>query len=204
VPAPTGYHRAGRAGGAAYRYPTPGAATSPPATVSQPGDPIERDADAAADAALAGRAHDLLAASGGAVYRAATTGCVAPSEIVNVATASSFGHVAEALIEFDYCSLMGCSPFATDFFDVNIGAAPYIAFLAAHNSASPATIASWAVQAGLSGGILIPDILADRPDRKDYYEIKPNSIDGRPAGMAKLAAISAFMSFNSLPYVPGG
>ncbi|HEX6022074.1 MAG TPA: hypothetical protein VFZ00_08760 [Solirubrobacter sp.] len=132
--------------------------------------------------------------------RAVETKCVAPSEIIDQATAGIVGGIAEKIIEADYIARMGSVPFATDFFDVG-GAVPYIAFLAAHNPSVDVPLL--AVQAGLSGGVLIPDILADNGTRKEYYEIKPNSVDGRPAGRAKLAAIAAFMAFNTLPYVPG-
>jgi hypothetical protein len=55
----------------------------------------------------------------------------------------------------------------------------------------------------LSGGVLVPDILDSRPVMTEFYDVKPNSPTGIVDGFAKLAAIEAFLFFNSLPYTPG-
>jgi hypothetical protein len=137
------------------------------------------------------------------VQRAVTKGCVAPSFVVSPVVASAFGTVAELEIEPDYISQMGGTPFADVFLDNPMGPMAYVAFLAAHHPSL--NIASLAIQIGLSGGVLVPDILDSRPIAgvPEFYEIKPDSPDGRALGRGKLAAIDAFMSFNSLPYVRG-
>jgi hypothetical protein len=50
----------------------------------------------------------------------------------------------------------------------------------------------------------IADLMThDPPQRTEFYEIKPNSVDGRLAGRTKIALIDALMHGTSLPYVPG-
>ena len=133
------------------------------------------------------------------LQRATRKGCIAPSFVVDVATASAFGHVAETLIEADYLSAMGGVPFGNVFLDNPLGPMSYVAFLAAHHPGL--NVALLAAQISLSGGVLVPDILDTRTD--EFYDVKPDSPDGRAAGRGKLAAIDAFMSFNSLPYTRG-
>lgn len=133
------------------------------------------------------------------LQRAVTKGCVAPSFVVSPVIASLFGTVAEGLIEPDYIAKRGGVPFGNVFLDNPLGPMSYVAFLAAHHPHLNRILL--ASQIELSGGVLVPDILDVRDD--ELYEIKPDSISGRAAGRAKLAAIDAFMSFNSLPYVRG-
>ena len=128
-----------------------------------------------------------------------TTGCIAPSFVVTPVVASAFGTVAELLIEPDYIAQKGGTPFGDVFLDNPLGPMSYIAFLAAHHPSLDVTLLS--LQIGLSGGVLVPDILDTRS--QELYEIKPDSPDGRVLGRGKLAAIDAFMSFNSLPYARG-
>lgn len=138
------------------------------------------------------------------VQRATRKGCIAPSFVVDVATASKFGAVAETLIEADYITQKGGRPFREVFLDNPLGPLSYVAFLVSHHpSLNKALLA---LQISLSGGVLVPDILDTRrasSGAPEFYDVKPNSPDGRGAGRAKLAAIDAFMSFNSLPYVRG-
>lgn len=134
------------------------------------------------------------------IQRATRKGCFAPSFVVDVATASAFGTLAETLVEADYIAKMGGTPFGNVFLDNPLGPMAYVAFLASHHPSL--NVALLAGQIALSGGILVPDIL-DTRGVKEFYDVKPDSADGRPAGRAKLAAIDAFMSFNSLPYVRG-
>jgi hypothetical protein len=57
------------------------------------------------------------------------------------------------------------------------------------------------VQFGL---VKVPDLVThDPPQRTEFYEIKPNSPDGRLAGLIKIAELDALMHFSSLPYRPG-
>lgn len=134
--------------------------------------------------------------------------CVAPSEFLTTPTASAFGSVAEAIIQADYLKDVGrvsffpASPF--DFIDISHGfgnSILYIAFLGANN---PRLSTSQLAVLSVGGDLKIPDIMTHNPPRRtEYYEIKPNSLTGRPAGATKVALIAAVMSAFSLPYVPG-
>jgi hypothetical protein len=134
------------------------------------------------------------------VQRAMRKGCVAPSFVVDFATASIFGTLAETLIETDYLATMGGTPFADVFLDNPLGPMSYIAFLASHHPSLDKLLL--AAQISLSGGVLVPDIL-DTRGALEFYDVKPDSPDGRIAGRGKLAAIDAFMAFNGLPYGRG-
>ena len=168
--------------------------------LSEPGDASEVEADRVADAIDTPQVLRVSRFAAGPIQRALKKGCFAPSMVVTPAAASLFGTVAEALIESDYIGKKGGVPFREVFLDNPMGSLSYVAFLAAHHPSL--NIALLAGQIGLSGGVLIPDIL-DTRGAQELYEIKPDSFDGRPAGQAKLAAIDAFMSFNSLPYTRG-
>jgi hypothetical protein len=54
-----------------------------------------------------------------------------------------------------------------------------------------------------NGGIQLPDIISHKPDRKEYYEIKPDSSFGVADGQAKLLNLSEFYKKFKLPYDPG-
>lgn len=133
------------------------------------------------------------------VQRAMRKGCIAPSFVVDFATASAFGMIAEALVEADYIAQKGGTPFADVFLDNPLGPMSYVAFLVAHHPSLNKYLL--AAQISLSGGILVPDILDTRSD--EFYDVKPDSKDGHIAGRAKLAALDAFMTFNKLPYIRG-
>ena len=143
------------------------------------------------------------------IQRAISTLCITPFELFSmggmpsaIATSSAFGTVAETLIEANYCSIMGCNVFATDYFDNPIPAS-YIAFLVANNPHlnSASTIAALAL-IGITG-LNRPDILTHKPPRLEYYEIKPRSAAGIAEGITKLLTIQAFMASYSLPYAFG-
>lgn len=168
--------------------------------LSQPGDAAEVEADRVAAAIDTPEVLQASHHAGGTIRRALKKGCLAPSLVVTPVVASLFGTVAEGLIEADYITGKGGVPFREVFLDNPMGSVSYVAFLAAHHPSL--NVALLAAQIGLSGGVLIPDILDTRAGQ-EFYEIKPDSIDGRPAGRAKLAAIDAFMSFNSLLYTRG-
>jgi hypothetical protein len=168
--------------------------------LSQPGDAGEVEADRVADAIDTPEILQVSRHAEGTIQRALKKGCLAPSLVVTPAAASLFGTVAEGLIEADYIASKGGVPFREVFLDNPMGSLSYVAFLAAHHPSL--NVALLAAQIGVSGGVLIPDIL-DTRGMQEFYEIKPDSIDGRPAGRAKLAAIDAFMGFNSLPYTRG-
>jgi hypothetical protein len=134
------------------------------------------------------------------VQRATKKGCIAPSFVVTPGIASVFGTViAEPLVDADYLAIMGGTPFADVFFDNPLGPMSYVAFLVSHHpSLNPLLLAG---QISLAGGVLVPDILDTRT--LDFYDVKPDSPDGRFLGRGKLAAIDAFMAFNALPYGRG-
>lgn len=142
-----------------------------------------------------GTARPILAAG-------SVTKCITPGEALSGSDVLELSDFAERLIDFDYCGLVGCRPFATDFFD-NPLAASYVAFLAAHNRAlrTPATIAQLAILSQLQ--LNRPDILTHLPRRKEFYEIKPDSPSGRSDGRIKLLALNAFYGTFRLPYVEG-
>jgi len=115
-------------------------------------------------------------------------------------TSSAFGFLVETLINADYCSTVGCMPVVTDYFD-DLSPTNYVNFLIAHNPHLAPDRTSLMILAAT--GLNRPDILTDRPGRKEFYEIKPKSVSGIEAGIAKLLTLSAFMSVYGLPYVYG-
>lgn len=145
----------------------------------------------------------LTHASPSKIQRATASGCVAPSEMPTISTsdASQFGEIVEIAIEADYCAKMSCALMVTDYIDNPI-VASYIAFLAANNPHLTAVdIATIAVLSQIS--LSRPDILTHKPGRKEFEEIKPNSISGRAAGSLKVGSLIGFYGIWSLPYVPG-
>jgi hypothetical protein len=76
-----------------------------------------------------------------------------------------------------------------------------IAFLKANN---PSLSVSQMAVLSAAGLLKIADIIThDPPFRTEFYEIKPNSVDGVPAGRIKVASIGALMAKFPLPYLPG-
>lgn len=137
------------------------------------------------------------------LQREIVTGCMAPSEIPGISDsrASAFGLIAEGVVTADYCIKLGCAIFATDYFDNPI-AAGYIAFLAANNPhLTPTDIITLAVLSQID--LNRPDILTHKLGRKEFEEIKPNSVSGRAAGAVKVGNLIGFYGIWSLPYVPG-
>jgi hypothetical protein len=134
--------------------------------------------------------------------------CLAPSEFLTPDLTRNIGAAAETIIEFDYLANVRRSSFfprsTTDFADFShgFGNTPlYIAFLKAnHPTLSVSSLAF--ISAG--GDLKIPDIMTNDPARRtEFYEIKPNSVDGRFAGATKIALIAASLISNGLPYIPG-
>lgn len=134
-------------------------------------------------------------------------GCIAPSFVVNPAAASAFGLLAESIIAKRYLNHVGRSNFfpasLKDFQDISIAfgnSVLFISFLKANNKLSVSQLLSLSA----SGLVSVPDLMThDLPRRAEFYEIKPNSADGVPAGRAKIAGLSALFSFVGLPYNPG-
>jgi hypothetical protein len=134
--------------------------------------------------------------------------CLAPSEFLTAALTITIGAAAETIIEFDYLKNVGRAAFfpasTTDFCDFShgFGNTPlYVAFLVANH---PALSAKDMLLISASGDLKIPDIMTNDPARRtEFYEIKPNSVDGRFAGRTKIANIGAMAVSSKLPYVPG-
>ena len=134
-------------------------------------------------------------------------GCIAPSAVVSPGAAAAFGLVAEAVIASRYLAHVGRASFfpasTKDFQDISIGfgnTTLFIAFLKANNKLSVTQLTSLSA----AGLVSIPDLMTHDPPRsREFYEIKPNSVDGRVAGQAKVASLSALFSFLGLGYRPG-
>jgi hypothetical protein len=135
--------------------------------------------------------------------------CLAPSEFLTGPTSATFGAYAESVIQADYLRENGrlayypASP--VDFKDISHGfgnTSLYVAFLR-HNN--PSVSQSELLALSFSGLLKIPDIATHDPatGRHEFYEIKPNSIDGRAAGFTKVAMIDAANTSLHLPYRPG-
>lgn len=123
---------------------------------------------------------------------------------------SLLGSFAEKMINADFCEQTDCQPFlhpnsrATDYFDNRGGASYLIAFLDFHNShLTNDDIEEMARSSMIKDGVNRPDILTHKPERKDYYEIKPNSRSGRRKGRKKLKNLAGFIAGFQLPYKPG-
>jgi hypothetical protein len=134
--------------------------------------------------------------------------CVAPSEIIDSTNAASFGLLAEDFIARRYLAHVKRANFfplnPNDMRDINYGVsnvAMFIAFVKSHNPGLSVT--QMVVLSQTAGLVRVPDLMTDDALRKEFYEIKPNSIDGRFAGFAKVAALDALFASNGLPYRPG-
>jgi hypothetical protein len=134
-------------------------------------------------------------------------GCIAPSFVVSPGAAAAFGLVAEAVIASRYLAFVGRGAFfpasTKDFQDISLGfgnTTLFIAFLRANNKLSTSQLLSLSA----SGLVNIPDLMTHNPPRnREFYEIKPNSVDGRAAGRAKIASLAALFGFLGLGYRPG-
>jgi hypothetical protein len=136
--------------------------------------------------------------------------CLAPSLVINPVEAAAFGLIAERFIGRRYLANVRRSAFfpasTKDFQDISVGfgnVTLFIAFLKANNPGlSTSQILALRVAPGL---VRVPDLMTDdRGVREEFYEIKPNSPDGVVAGLAKVAALDALLTFVSLSkYTPG-
>jgi Putative peptidoglycan binding domain len=133
--------------------------------------------------------------------------CKPASEIIGREFASSFGDKIEDFIRKDYClSKGGCRLFPTsnqDFSDNRIfgNQLQFIAYLKANNPQVDEIALS--IQASIPDAIKVPDLVTHQPGRFEFYEIKPNSQDGRSKGQGKVFATIALCGINKLPYLPG-
>jgi hypothetical protein len=134
--------------------------------------------------------------------------CLAPSEFLTPALTVTIGTAAETFIEADYLQSVKRTSFfpvsTIDFADFSHGfgnTALYIAFL---KSSNPALSISSLMSISGAGDLKIPDIMTHDPARRtEFYEIKPNSVDGRAAGARKVSLIGAALASNGMPHIPG-
>jgi hypothetical protein len=135
--------------------------------------------------------------------------CIPPSYILPSEAAALFGVLAEGSIAKGYLAHVGRPAFypalpAKDFFDISVGFGNltlYAAFLNLHH---PALGTSRLSKLASERQVKIPDLLTyDPPKSTEFYEIKPNSPDGRAAGRKKVPHVHALYQSFGLPYVPG-
>jgi hypothetical protein len=133
-------------------------------------------------------------------------GCIAPSVVVSPGAAAAFGLVAEGVIASRYLAHRGKSSFfpasTRDFQDILLGfgnTALFISFLKANNRLSTSQMLALSAH----GLVPVPDLMTHDGARREFYEIKPNSIDGRAAGQVKIASLAALFGFAGLGYRPG-
>lgn len=133
--------------------------------------------------------------------------CVAPSEFVTPQTASSFGSIAETFIGKKYLGFVGRSSFfpssKEDFQDISPGFGNvrlYMAFIKMHN---PKLTISQLAAVAAEGLLKVPDLMRHDAAAREFYEIKPFSIDGVGAGFTKVVALESFYGTFGLPYVAG-
>lgn len=134
-------------------------------------------------------------------------GCIAPSYVVSPPAAAAFGQIAESIIAGRYLAHVRRGAFfpasIKDFQDISIGfgnTSLMAAFLKANHSLSVSQL----LHLSSFGLMKVPDLMTyDPPTRAEYYEVKPNSIDGNAAGRTKLANLAALFSSLGLPYRAG-
>ena len=134
--------------------------------------------------------------------------CLAPSEFLKSAMTVAIGAAAETFIEADYLQNVRRTSYfprsTIDFADFSHGfgnTVLYIAFLKTNN---PGLSVSQLAAISGAGDLKIPDIMThDLARRTEFYEIKPNSVDGRFAGPTKIALIGAALASQGLPHRAG-
>jgi hypothetical protein len=111
--------------------------------------------------------------------------------------------IAEILIRIHYSAVMKpWDPPNRDWYDGSGTNAYFEVFLGGNNPTFRPRVERVKKEYA-DGGIQVPDIISHKPDRKEYYEIKPDSAWGKDAGKAKLDNLKRFYSENGLPYKPG-
>ena len=134
--------------------------------------------------------------------------CFEPSLILDVAEASLFGAIPEAIIEADYLRFVGrvgAFPLSTtEFFDIREpfpSPTVYRSFLKSHH---PHLSLLDLLKLSRSQ-TRIPDIMTHDSAGGvfEFYEIKPGSKAGKRDGEEKVVHIHALVQFFGLPYVPG-
>lgn len=127
--------------------------------------------------------------------------CVAPGTILGSDVAAVWGNVAEDLIQKDFCSVLGggCVEGVDVYFDESERADLLTLGLVRHNPHIKRREAELRKRVRSQSR---PDIVSFASPR-EYYEIKPFSLTGVPAGGAKLTQIADLMADFRLPYRPG-
>jgi hypothetical protein len=143
------------------------------------------------------------------------TQCFVPSVSgVNRRISSAFGHIVEWFVKQEYCAAKGgCSEFVlggngTDFFDENSTTTRcrfLAAYLKTHNPSLDESFISSTCEIRKSPvdsdddeneRFAVPDIIThEPPDRREFYELKANSVAGKIAGRVKIAAFQAMIDF---------
>lgn len=127
--------------------------------------------------------------------------CVAPGTILGSDIAAIWGNVAEELIQKDFCRVLGegCVEGVDVYFDESERADLLTLGLVRHNPHLHPREAELRKRVRSQSR---PDIVSFASPR-EYYEIKPYSLTGVPAGGAKLTQIAGLMADFRLPYGPG-
>lgn len=117
---------------------------------------------------------------------------------------SALGDFAEGLITIAYCEQTDCRRFRdpnsqeTDWFDEGPGRKRLFAsFLSVHNQHLTSDDEKELRKSKR------PDILTHKPERKEYYEIKPDSKKGHDDGRKKIQHLEGMLSRFQLPYEAG-
>lgn len=129
-------------------------------------------------------------------------GCIAPSEVPGVSSEeiSLFGKIAENLIYADFCQKHVYS--ITEVYVDENNLSSYLFFLKSRNP--HLKLENFAgMLSSTELGMVRPDILIDSFTEKAFYEIKPNSITGKRAGITKVGILSGTYIHFKLPYTPG-
>lgn len=135
-------------------------------------------------------------------------GCLAPSEIPGIGDDyKAFGAVAEDLIWMDFCKTY--QRISTEVFRDHNNPAAYHYFLVINNrnfteaqqKAFFATLRSHRLGKGTLRRI--PDFMVHKTAEKSFYEVKPNSSDGRADGAEKVGILRAVYPSFGLPYQAG-
>lgn len=122
--------------------------------------------------------------------------CFRMSFVLGSQAAALMGRIAEERIFTDYRTQPIFSP-PVDFFDDTNSSTPYVNFLLAqHPQLNPDVLRDL-------GGKRRPDLLRNRPDVAEWYEIKPLSIAGAVAAWRKFNTIIPNYAAAGLPYQPG-
>lgn len=132
-------------------------------------------------------------------------GCLAPSEIPGIASgdASIFGNIAEEFIYADFVQHFGMH--SGQVYSDHYNEAGYIYFLTQNNPHFDETLqlGFYSMLRSRKLGVRRPDIILHTNTEQSFYEIKPDSVSGRAAGVEKVGILSASYQFFHLPYIPG-